>query len=139
MILWTAAHQALLSKGFSRQEHWSELQFPSPGDLPNSDIEPRSPVLQADSLPSEPLQKLWWFMWLEYNFIYFSLQRTIHLVYYPHCKDKKNQESEILDNRTEVSKLVSVESNKSMPMISNSPSNPPCHLIRQLRWFIHYP
>ena len=39
---------------FSREEYWSGLPFPSPGDLPNSRIEPKSPVLQADSLPSEP-------------------------------------------------------------------------------------
>ena len=40
--------------GFSRQEYWSGLPFPSPGDLPNPRIEPRSPTLQADALPSEP-------------------------------------------------------------------------------------
>ena len=40
--------------GFSRQEHWSGLPFPSPGDLPNPGIELRSPALQADALPSEP-------------------------------------------------------------------------------------
>ena len=39
---------------FSRQEYWSGLQFPSPGDLPDPGIEPGSPTLQADSLPSEP-------------------------------------------------------------------------------------
>ena len=43
-----------LSMGFSRQEHWSGLPFPSPGGLPNPGIEPRSPALPADSLPSEP-------------------------------------------------------------------------------------
>ena len=52
-IPWTVAHQAPLSMGFSRQEHWSGLQFPSPGDLPDPGIEPRSPALQADSLPTE--------------------------------------------------------------------------------------
>ena len=50
---WTVAHQAPLSVGFSRQEYWSELSFPSPGDLPNLGIQPGSPTLQADSLPSE--------------------------------------------------------------------------------------
>ena len=50
---WTIAHQAPLSMGFSRQEYWSGLPFPSPGDLPNPGIEPRSPALQADSLPTE--------------------------------------------------------------------------------------
>ena len=39
--------------GFSRQECWSELPFPSPGDLPDPGVEPESPLLQADSLPSE--------------------------------------------------------------------------------------
>ena len=43
--------------GTSRQEYWSELPFPSPGDLPNPGIEPRSPALQADSLPAEPQGK----------------------------------------------------------------------------------
>ena len=50
---WTIAHQAPLSMGFSRQEYWSGLPFPSPGDLPNPGIEPKSPALQADSLPTE--------------------------------------------------------------------------------------
>ena len=51
---WTVAHQALLSMGFPRQEYWSGLPFPSPGDLPHPGIEPRSPTLQADALTSEP-------------------------------------------------------------------------------------
>ena len=48
---WTVAHQAPLSTGFSRQESWSGLPFPSPGDLPDLGIEPMSLALQADSLP----------------------------------------------------------------------------------------
>ena len=52
--LWTVAHQAPLSMGFSKQEYWSGLPFPSPGDLPNPGIEPRSPALQTDTLSSEP-------------------------------------------------------------------------------------
>ena len=51
---WTVDHQAPLPMGFSRQAYWSGLPFPSPGDLPNPGIEPGSPALQADSLPSEP-------------------------------------------------------------------------------------
>ena len=51
---WTVAYQAPLSMGFSRQEYWSGLPFPSPGDLPNPGIEPGSPALQTDALPSEP-------------------------------------------------------------------------------------
>ena len=51
---WTVAHQAPPSMKFSRQEYWSGLPFPSPGDLPNPGIEPLSPTFQADALPSEP-------------------------------------------------------------------------------------
>ena len=51
---WTVAYQAPPSMGFSRQECWSGLPFPSLGDLPDPGIEPRSPTLQADALPSEP-------------------------------------------------------------------------------------
>ena len=73
----TVAPQAPLSVGFSQQEHWCGVPFPSPGDLPNPGIEPKSPVspaLQADSLPPEPFALLvkmkigtftetaWWFL-----------------------------------------------------------------------------
>ena len=51
---WTVAYKAPLSMEFSRQGYSSGLPFPSPGDLPHPGIEPRSPALQADSLPSEP-------------------------------------------------------------------------------------
>ena len=51
---WTAAHQAPPSVGFFRQEYWNGLPFPSPGDLPDPGIKPRSPALQADALTSEP-------------------------------------------------------------------------------------
>ena len=51
---WTVAHQAPLSMEFSRQEYWSGLPFPYTGYLPELGIEPGSPALQADSLPSEP-------------------------------------------------------------------------------------
>ena len=54
---WTAAYQASPSMGFSRQEYWSGLPFPSPGDLPHPGIEPRFPALEADALTSEPLGK----------------------------------------------------------------------------------
>ena len=50
---WTVAHQAPLSMEFSRQEYWSGLLFPSPGDLPNPGNESMSPALQVESLPSE--------------------------------------------------------------------------------------
>ena len=58
MTPWTAAYQALLSMEFSRQEYWSGLPFPSPGDLPDPGIEPWSPALQADTLPFGPPGKL---------------------------------------------------------------------------------
>ena len=54
---WTVAHQPPLSMGFSRQEDWSGLPFPSPGHLDNPGIKPGSPALQADALPSEPSGK----------------------------------------------------------------------------------
>ena len=50
----TVAHQAPLSMGFSRQEYWSGLPFPSSGDLPDPGIEPTSPALQADFSLAEP-------------------------------------------------------------------------------------
>ena len=50
----SSAYQAPLSMGFSRQEYWSGLPFPSPGDLPNPGLKPGSPALQADALTSEP-------------------------------------------------------------------------------------
>ena len=56
----TVAHQAPLPMEFSRQEHWSGLSFPSPGDLPDTGIEPVSPIssaLQVDSLAAEPSGK----------------------------------------------------------------------------------
>ena len=58
---WTVACQALLSMGFSRQEYWSGLPFPSPGNLPDPGIKPRSSALQADSSPTE--------LWVKPSFI----------------------------------------------------------------------
>ena len=53
-IPWTVAYQAHPFMGFSREEYWSGLPFPSPGNLPNPGIELRSPALQAGTLQSEP-------------------------------------------------------------------------------------
>ena len=50
---WTVAYQVPLSVGFSRQEYWNGLPFPSPGDPHDPGIKPWSPALQADSLPTE--------------------------------------------------------------------------------------
>ena len=55
---WTVAYQTPQSMKFSRQEYWSGLPFPFPGDLPDPGINPRSPKLQADALPSEAPEKL---------------------------------------------------------------------------------
>ena len=54
---WTVSYQAPPSVGFSRQEYWSGMPFPSPGHLPSPGIEPRSPALQAYALPFEPPEK----------------------------------------------------------------------------------
>ena len=54
MTPWTVACQVPLYVEFPRKEYWSGLPFPSPGDLPSAGIEPGSPALQADTLPSEP-------------------------------------------------------------------------------------
>ena len=56
---WTIDYQAPPSMEFSRQEYWSGLLFPSPGDLPDPMMEPWSPTLQVDALPSEPPGKSW--------------------------------------------------------------------------------
>ena len=66
---WAAACQAPLSMGFSRQEYWSGLPFPSPGDIPHPGIEPRSPALQADSCKS---------------LSHYAIARHILLLSYPH-------------------------------------------------------
>ena len=55
--VWTVAYQAPLSMGFSRKEYWSGLPFPLLRDLPDPGIEPTSPALQANFLPTEPLRK----------------------------------------------------------------------------------
>ena len=66
---WTVACQTPLSMGFPRQECWSRLPFPSPGNLPDPEIEPQSPWLQADSLPAEPPGK----RHIIINFMYFLI------------------------------------------------------------------
>ena len=57
MLKGPVAYQPPLSMGFSKQEYWSGLPFPSPGDLPDPGIEPGSPTLWADALTSEPSGK----------------------------------------------------------------------------------
>ena len=79
---WTIAHQAPLSMGFSRQEYWSGLPFPSPGDLPDPGLQHRSPALQADSLQSEPCE-----------------------LGYPQLKDDATEGTERVSNLTRVTEL----------------------------------
>ena len=67
--LWTVAGQAPLSVGFLRQEYWSGLPFPSPGDLPNAGIEPWSPAFQADALTSEPPGKPYTYLPIDKYFV----------------------------------------------------------------------
>ena len=70
---WTVVSQVPLSIGFSKQEYWSGLPFPSLGNLPNPGIEPRSPALQADSLPSvlpgKPIIMLQTFLYILKNIL----------------------------------------------------------------------
>ena len=68
---WTVAHQAPPSMGFSRQEHWSGVPLPSPGDLPDPRIEPRSPTFQADALTSEPP-----YVTIVYHIVFFCFDGT---------------------------------------------------------------
>ena len=78
-IPWTVAYYVAPSMGFSRQECWSGLPFPSPGDLPDPGIEPGSPALQADALPSEPpeYRKLN-VKNIKYILIYIGINKYIH-------------------------------------------------------------
>ena len=73
---WTVAYQAPLSMGFSRQEYWSGLSFPSPGNLPDPRIEFGSPALQTDALLSEPL--LFSSSWAE--FVFFKIIFCLDIV-----------------------------------------------------------
>ena len=80
---WTVAYQAPPSMGFFRQEYWSGLPFPSPGDLPNPGIKPGSPTLQADTLQSEPPGKTpWRRAWQPKNKIFIQSQNTFLQINY---------------------------------------------------------
>ena len=74
---WTVALQTPLSMGFSRQEYWSGLPFPFLGYLPDPGVEPRSPALQGDSLPTEPSRQF------KYTYTYLAL--SVSLVTLIHC------------------------------------------------------
>ena len=91
----TVAYQAPPSMGFSRQDYWSGLPFPSPGDIPNPGIKPESPSLQTGALPSEPPGKP-------------LLMEVLINYYYPHLKEESQLAggtglgSPILVNRTQL-------------------------------------
>ena len=89
---WSIDCQAPPSMGFSRQEYWSGLPFPSPGDLSNSGIEPRSPTLQADSLPSEPSGKSYQFVQVDRKLIS-RLQLRKYMVTYFMINDRHKMNS----------------------------------------------
>ena len=96
--LQTVAHQAPPSMGFSRQEYWSGLPFPSPGDLPDPGIEPSSPALQADSLLSEPPgnpsiciknHKFLWYLQFQSNYTGFVLASFLYRFITPFSNNEK--------------------------------------------------
>ena len=100
------AHQAHLSMGFPRQGYWGGLPFPSSGDLPDPGIKPRSPAVQADSLPSEPPRKLF------YLFINFFVCRD-HLILYQ-CILSGIWDSETFQGMLDTRFLESALSNNSL-------------------------
>ena len=104
---WTVAQQTPLFMGFSRQEYWSGLPFPSPWDLPNPGTEPRSSSLQADSLPSEPPGK---------PHSYLTTEKTITLTM-----------------RTFVSKVMSLFFN----MLSSFVADDKILILLQFRWYFY--
>ena len=80
LLLLTVAHQASLSMGFSRQEHWSGLPLPSPGDLPNDPgIEPASPSLADRFFTTQPLRKPYTHTYTHtHTYLHISLSRDTH-------------------------------------------------------------
>ena len=62
---WTVAHQAPLSMEFPKQEYWSGLPFPPPGHIPNPGVDPKSPALEADSLPLSYLGRATGFRYIQ--------------------------------------------------------------------------
>ena len=104
---WTVAYQASPSMGFSRQEYWSGLPFPSPGDLPDPGIEPGSPTLEADALTSKPPGTIDTCL-LELN------QFAVHLKLTHHCQ------STILQYKINIFKKGNFPGG---PVVKNPPAN----------------
>ena len=90
---WTVAHQASLFMGFSRQEYWSRLPCPPPGDLPNPEVEHRSPALQRDHLSHHgrpySIYKISVIGYMLYAFlyiyIYINMKLDIYFIYFIYC------------------------------------------------------
>ena len=80
--LWTIAHQALLSIGFSRQDYWSGFPRPPPGDLPYPEVEPKSPMLtalRADSFPLSHWRSPFLDIYLDYKYIHNIWDNTAYI------------------------------------------------------------
>ena len=114
---WTVTYQAPPTMGFSRQEYWSGLTFPSPGDLPNPGIKPRTPAWQADALPYEPPGKLVTresqvkpnntgvgslsllqgiYLTQESNRGLLHCRRILYTKYFPRTQEQKNEQDSVL-------------------------------------------
>ena len=102
MIPWAVVRQAPLSMGFSRQEYWNGLPFPSPGELPDPGIEPRSPALQADALQTELCGK---------PLVYISSVQSFNYVWlFATPRTAAHQASLSITNSRSLLKLMSIES-----------------------------
>ena len=114
---WTVAHQASPSMGFSRQECWSGLPVPSPGDLPDPGIEPRSPSLQADVLTSEPPGNTQIYLILYYYYTIIVPQSFLNL-----CDPMRYTVHGILQDR--ILEWVAVPFSRGLPNPGFEPRSP---------------
>ena len=119
---------APLSMEFSRQEYWSGFLFPSPGDLPDPGIEPRSPALQADSLPTE----LWGKPLKSIISLFFLIALKIHTSFFPvPYRLKKSLSSNVASNSMKKYLTICIHHD---PL---SATNCTAHLPRQLALHFH--
>ena len=110
--LWTVAFQAPLCMGFSRQEYWTGLPCPSPGDLPNTRIELRSPTLWADSLP-----KYWDILYTEINF---TINNTFYVRWWKWEGRKKYL---VCVGKRQTSQYGMVKASQVVLVVKNLPAN----------------
>ena len=123
------ARLAPLSMGFPRQEYWSGLPFPSPGDLPYPGIEPRSPALQAESLPSEPPTSLWLCPFLSSYSIIDFLCSPVHMV---KKKKKSTLQYSCLENSMDRGAWGCKESDSTQQLTAHTHTH--THTIICLAW-----